>query len=162
LDQTASFLGLVEENIYDVSKLLPVIVQQANGGALRAPLAFSGDVVTSEMGPAALTREFAATITGRNQVGPFGAGWTLANGFALTAVTLADGSVAIRSPDGSEAIYTARSFGGGFVSLAGDGSTLTAAGGNYTVHYADGRAIEFAIGGIESSIDDGQGHHVNA
>ena len=165
LDNAAFFLGRGGQNVYDVSKLWQFEVQQANGGYEPIPLALTYDLsATAAMDSSlVIARAFPTTISGRNQVGPFGAGWQWENGWGLTLATLPGGSVAIASADGSEFLYTKQGYGGGYISLAGDGSTLTAnSDGSFRWRESDGQVIVFAADGSESTIDDGAGETITA
>ena len=165
LDNAAFFLGRGGQNVFDVSKLWQFEVQQASGGSEPNALALTQDLsATAAMDSSlAIDRAFPTTISGRNQVGPFGAGWLWENGWGLTLSTLPGGSVAIASADGSEFLYTKQAYGSGYVPLAGDGSTLTAnSDGSFRWGESDGHVIVFAADGSESTLDDGAGETIAA
>jgi YD repeat-containing protein len=165
LDNTAFFLGRGGQSVYDVSKLWQFEVQQANGGAEPIPLALTYDLSATpgmESSPT-IARAFPTTISGRNQVGPFGAGWQWENGWGMTLATLPGGSMAIAGADGSEFRYTKQGYGSNYIALAGDGSALTAnSDGSFRWRESDGRVIVFAADGSESTIDDGAGETITA
>ncbi len=140
LDNAASFFGFGKQNVQDVSQLWQFEVQQADDDAETALFEWTQDVQAPATGLApAIDRGFADSVSGREQLGPFGAGWVWTNGFGLTLATLPDGDVTITGDGGFE---TFQVHYGNYISTADDGSTLSAnVGGGFTpgAPHQDGR-----------------------
>ncbi len=173
LDTTASYLGSLNQTVvHDVGKLWLYEVQKANDGADWTQIAWTQDV----QAPAgnlslAIQRTYQTTITGRNEVGPFGVGWIWTNGWgqnltiiqpSLNYFGLAGAGAEITAADGSTSYYLLNA-NNAYISLANDGSLLKQnADGTFTLSEPDGTATTFSANGSEASISDGQGDTITA
>ena len=109
LDQNASYLGRLGENVTDISQLWRFAIQQAMGFNVVPTLASNVDA--SVPGPGfslSLGQSYASSILDRNTPGPLGLGWSLDGPWQDTLSTLSDGSVAIQGPGWSLSPVPAR------------------------------------------------------
>ncbi|MGH7135405.1 MAG: carboxypeptidase regulatory-like domain-containing protein, partial [Pirellulales bacterium] len=162
LDIAATFLGYMNQSTYDVSKLWQYEIENANDGAEATELAWTQDLQPANAGLSlAAVRAFNNTITARGELGPFGVGWTWANGWGQILTTLPNGSIEITAADGSVRVYSLQPFGG-YVGLINDGSTLAKSAGTYTLREQNGELIEFGSDGSQTYIQDAAGNTVTA
>ncbi len=85
---------------------------------------------------------------------PYGAGWSLDNVEQLVSVS---GGMMLVNPDGTS-LYFANNDSGGYITPAGDFSTLTLSNGVYTRTLTDGTQINFNSSGQETSSVDRDGN----
>ncbi len=106
LDQDASYLGSLGENVTDLTKLWSFEVEQGEGISPVMDLSTANDMTVQVPGlPLSISRSFSNTLLGRNLLGPLGYGWVLGGGWGQTLTVQSDGSVDITSPYGSQSIY---------------------------------------------------------
>ncbi len=166
LDNEASYLGQLGEDVTDVSQLWDFAVQQA--GAALSPVgptlasATDDSVVTPGNLSLSFSRVFAESIDGRNTMGPLGLGWSTP--WQTTATTAADGTVTITGADGAQRIFEPDSRAvGAFFSQPGDTGTLTTDGlGGYLLTEADGTATDYNPDGTLNYVQDTNGNRITA
>jgi RHS repeat-associated protein len=148
LDENASYLGQLGQDVTGLADLFGFEIAQANGIAQSA-LAAAEDISVPVPGlPLAIDRTISSTLSGHYVFGPFGYGWVLGGGWAQTLAVGSDGTVVISDPSGFERVFQPDSRGGGhYFAQAGDHGTLTSLGnGEYTVSEPNGQTEDFQDG----------------
>lgn len=165
LDSEAAYLGRLGEDVDDVSSLWAFAVEQSDGdispvgptltSATDDTLAMPGSLSFS------MDREFATSISGRNELGPFGVGWSTS--WDTSLLTESDGTVVVSGENGSQRIYEPDSRTlGAFFSQPGDYSTLTAVGGGFKLAEPDGSFTFYNTNGTLGYIEDANGNKITA
>jgi YD repeat-containing protein len=162
MDNDASYLGHLGEKVTDLSQLWSFEVQQADGFTALRTLHNDTDASVPTPGPAlAVHRVFFNSIQARNQMDPFGWGWEWTDGWQRV-LSVANGTVIITNPDGSQRLFLQDSRGGYF-DEPGDKATLTAvSGGGFTLQEANGSITGFNPNGTVAYTEDTNGNKVNA
>ncbi len=94
--------------------------------------------------PGSTSTTYSGSVDIVNQANsPYGAGWSLDNGEQLVSVS---GGMMLVNPDGTS-LYFANNDSGGYITPAGDFSTLTLSNGVYTRTLTDGTQINFNSSG---------------
>ena len=149
LDADASYLASLGEKVNDVSELVGFEMQQAAGLTLMPQLETTSDASITAPGVTIdLTRSFESTVVGRNQLGPFGYGWTIAD-WEQTASVAADGTVTVIDPSGAQDIFQPDSRNPShYFSQPGDYETLQPDGaGGFVMTDPNGTVTDFNAGG---------------
>ena len=166
LDNEASFLGQLGEDVTDVNQLWGFAVQQADNALspVGPDMASATDDSVAIPGSLSLSfsRVFASSIIGRDTMGPLGLGWSTP--WQTTASTAADGTVTITGAGGAERVFQPDSrAGGAYFSEPGDTGTLTSdANGGYLLTEADGTASDYNPNGTLNYIQDTNGNRITA
>jgi RHS repeat-associated protein len=166
LDNEASYLGQLGEDVTDVSQLWGFAVQQADNALnpIGPYLASATDDSLATPGSLSLdfSRVFASDIVGRDTMGPLGVGWSTP--WQSTASIASDGTVTITEPAGAERVFQPDSRTAGvYFSSPGDSGTLTADGsGGYLLTDADGTETDYSSNGALSYMQDTDGNRITA
>ncbi len=163
LDLAASALAATGQATVDAQSLWNYEIQQANGAGPVAALAATTDVNVTTTGMSlAVDRSFPATISGRNQLGPFGMGWQWSQGWERTLILQTDGTVFINDADGSVLVFQPDSRSSGkYFAAQGTGTLTTLAGGGFSLD-EDGQITGFDADGTVSFLQDADGHQITA
>ena len=162
LDSEASYpeAKLGEYTTIDVQRLFGFAINTANDALTTGSLDSVTDASFPVPGaiPLDFVRQFNASISGRDTMGPFGLGWT--DNWQISASADSQGNVTI-SDDGS-LLYFAKNSDGGYTPTPGEFGTLTLTSGAY--HYAetDGTIIAFNANGSLNYEEDTNGNKVTA
>jgi RHS repeat-associated protein len=166
LDNEASYLGQLGEDVTDVNQLWAFAVAQADNALspIGPALASATDDSVATPGSLSLSfsRVFAESINGRNTLGPLGYGWSTP--WQTTATTAPDGTVTITGADGAQRVFQPDSRqAGAFFSQPGDTGTLTDDGhGGYLLTEADGTATDYNANGTLNYVRDTDGNRITA
>jgi RHS repeat-associated protein len=163
LDNEATYLSQLGENITDVGTLWNFAVSQAKniwptptlGAGVDDSLPVSGAI------PLALDRDFNQSIPGRFQSGPLGFGWFTSWQQSLTIG--ADGSITLTTGNGAQYIYQPDSrYPGQYFSQPGDNNTFAAVSGGYTLTAVNGDVTAFNANGSLNYVQDTNGNTITA
>jgi RHS repeat-associated protein len=162
LDQDASYLGSLGEQVTDISQLWSFEIQQANGlGPI--PFLATGTEMSAPSAWLSLTvsRLFGNSITARNLNGPFGKGWQLDGGWGQNLTVASDGTVTLT--DGTSVRqFQPDSRGSTYFSQPGDRSVLTKVISNvYTLTDPNGLVTQFESGRVVY-LNDANGNLITA
>jgi RHS repeat-associated protein len=161
LDADATYLAQVGKPTNDVSRLLAYEVARANA-ALSVPATTSsvdGSLPVPGKVSLSFARSFLPTVSGRNQVGTLGTGWT--SNWSVTASADTQGDVTITA--GGALRYFARQSNGSFLGTLGDHGALTAVtGGGYQLLESDGSLTAFNANGTLAYVQDSNGNRITA
>ena len=166
LDNEASYLGSLGENITDVQSLWGFAVQQADNALnpLAPFLTSATDDFVATPGSLSLSfsRIFAESISGRDTMGPLGMGWSTS--WQTTASVASDGTVAISGPGGAQRVFQPDSRAPGhYFSQTGDTGKLTADGsGGFLLTESDGTATDYSGTGTLNYVQDTNGNRITA
>jgi RHS repeat-associated protein len=163
LDNDAIYLGQLGQPVSTLADLWGFAIAQANGLG-PSTLTTADDLSVSAPGLSlSIARSINSTVTGHYVFGPFGYGWTLADGWGATLTAAADGTVLIDDTDGAERVFQPDSrAGGAYFTAAGDHGVLAnLGGGTYTVTETDGQVTTFQNGRI-ASVQDADGNRITA
>ena len=162
LDDNASYLGHLGEDVTDIYQLWTFEIQQAGGLSPVKVLSSRTDLQVVTPGPALeVDREFSNYIDARSQLGPFGYGWIWDDEWSQT-LSVDDGLVTLIDDNRAPSIFEPDSRGGYF-SMAGIDATLTSApGGGYLLQDSSGQVTAFGADGRVTSVRDANGNTVTA
>ena len=166
LDNEASYLGTLGENVTDVQTLWGFAMQQADNALnpLAPFLTSATDDSVAIPGGLSLSfsRFFAESISGRDTMGPLGMGWS--TNWQTYASVGTDGTVTIFEPGGSQRVFQPDSRAAGhYFSQPGDTGTLTADGhGGFLLTEADGIITDFNPNGSLNYMQDTDGNRITA
>jgi RHS repeat-associated protein len=166
LDNEASYLGQLGENVTDISTLWNFAVQQAdNSESPLGPYLMSvTDDSVAMPGTLSLSfsRVFAESIAGREAMGPLGMGWS--NSWDMSTSVASDGTATTTDPGGGQEIFVPDSRTlGTYFSQPGDPNTLTADGlGGYLLTQPDGMATDYSPNGTLNYMQDTDGNRITA
>jgi YD repeat-containing protein len=166
LDNEASYLGTLGENVTDVRSLWEFAVQQANNALnpLAPYLASATDDSVPIPGGLSLsfTRVYAESLTGRLVGGSLGIGWTTSWQTHLSVGT--DGTVTISEPAGATRTFQPDSRAPGHLfAEPGDTSTLKTDGlGGYVLTESNGIITDFNPDGTLNYMQDTDGNRITA
>jgi len=166
LDNEASYLGQLGEDVTDVNQLWGFAVQQADNAL--SPVGPSLASVTDDSvaipGTLSLSfsRVYAESIVGRDTSGPLGFGWSTP--WQTTATTARDGTVTITGAGGAQRVFQPDSRTAGvFFSEPGDTGRLKSDGkGGYLLTEANGTATDYNPNGTLNYIQDTNGNRITA
>jgi RHS repeat-associated protein len=166
LDNDASYLGHLGENVSDLSQLWQLELQQAAGFSPVQTLSTAVDASLPTPGPAlTVDRTLPNSIAARNEKGPFGMGWQWTDGWQRALSIDSYGTVTISNPagdaDGAPRMFVPNTRGGYF-SEPGDEGTLTAVSGGFQLEESDGGITAFGSSGFINYVQDTNGTRVNA
>jgi RHS repeat-associated protein len=163
MDADAAYLASLGETVTDLSRLFGFEILQANGFSPVPTLVATTDISVPAPGLSLIVnRVFSNSIISRNQVGPFGMGWSWAEGWQRTLSVQSDGTVAISDGDGSQRRFQPDSRGGYF-DAPGDHATLTKLdGGGYAVTETGGFVTAFRLDGKVNYVQDTNGNRITA
>jgi RHS repeat-associated protein len=163
LDNNASYLGRLGENITDVAKLWQFSLEQSESIRPLPDLAITSDDSLPTLGTLALSfnRAFNQTIPGRFQSGLLGLGWSVPWGQSVTVQS--DGSVLYNDGEGMTDLYEPDSrTAGAYFSEIGDTSILTTITGGYKRTNTDGTITTFNANGTLNYVQDTDGNRITA
>jgi RHS repeat-associated protein len=163
LDENASYLGRLGENVIDVDYLWSFEIQQAFGYTAVPYLASSVDASMPSIGPTLdFARRFGSTIQSRYEMGFFGRGWFTPWQTKLD-VKDSGGSVRIYGIAGSQRDYIQDSRSLDYHSEAGDSSALrNVSAGVYELRDSDGTITRFRADGKIAYVEDPNGNRTTA
>jgi len=166
LDNEATYLGQLGEDVTDVSSLWNFAVQQADNSL--SPVgpdlvsATDDSVVIPGILSLSFSRGYAESIAGRDTIGPLGFGWSTP--WQTTAITAADGTVTILGAGNEQRVFLPDSRAPGtYFSELGDTGTLTADGqGGHLLTEVNGIATDYNANGRLNYIQDTNGNRITA
>ncbi len=163
LDAEASYLGTLGENVTDISQLFGFEVQQANGLGPITQLASATDASAPALGPSlSFSRSFSPSLSGRDQMGPFGLGWY--DSWQATLAVQSDGTVVVTEPGGAQRVFQPDSRNpDNYFGQAGDHGVLTPIGnGAFTLTEQDGTVTAYNPDGTLDYVVDTNGNRITA
>ena len=166
LDNEASYLGTLGENITDVQSLWGFAVQQADNdlNPLAPFLASATDDSVATPGSLSLSfsRVFAESISGRDTMGPLGMGWSTS--WQTSASIASDGTVTISEPGGANASssQTAALRATISPSLAIPARSPPMAQAGYLLTESDGTVTDYSSNGTLNYMQDTDGNRITA
>ncbi len=166
LDEEASYLGSLGEDVTDVNSLWGFAVQQADNSLnpLGPDLASATDDSVDMPGTLSLSfsRVYSSTISGRDEMGPLGLGWSTP--WQSTASVGPDGTVTITGAAGAQRVFQPDSrTAGAYFSQPGDTGTLKSdSRGGYLLTEADGTVTDYNANGALNYIADTNGNRITA
>ena len=163
LDDEASYLGQLGEDVTDVSELWAFAVVQADGLTPTPVLASVTDLDVAVPGDLSLdfTRIYQEPISSREALGPLGYGWTDDWQYSLSVAS--DGTVTVTMPSGEQRIFQPDSRGSDYFDQPGDYGILTeGTGGTFTLQETDGQIEAFNANGTLDYIQDTNGNRITA
>ncbi len=160
LDSEATYLSRLGEYTDDVQRLFAFAINTANDALTNGSLDSVTDASFPVPGaiPLDFVRQFNASISGRDTMGPFGLGWT--DNWQITASADSQGNVTI-SDDGS-LLYFAKNSDGSYTDAPGEYGTLTLTSGAYQYVQTDGTIIAFNTNGTLDYEQDTNGNRITA
>jgi RHS repeat-associated protein len=160
LDTEANYLSQLGEYTDDVQRLFGFAINTANDALTTGSLDSVTDASYPVPGaiPLDFVRQFNASISGRDTMGPFGLGWT--DNWQITASADSQGNVTI-SDDGS-LLYFAINSDGSYTPAPGEYGTLTLTDGAYQYVQTDGTIIAFNSNGTLDYEQDTNGNRITA
>jgi len=159
LDDNAFYLGRLGENVSDVSDLLALEMQQANGYGPMAVLASSVDMVVPAPGLSLrFARTFPNSIPTRFRMGPLGRGWS--HSWELHLVELADGTVQVVSPGLAGRVFQPDSRGGYFCGQGSYAELTKEANGSFLLMEQRGGVSAFQADGRLDYLEDDDGNRI--
>jgi RHS repeat-associated protein len=163
LDNEASYLGQLGENITDSGSLWSFAVVQAENIWPLSVLGTTEDDSLPVPGNLSLSfdRSFNQSIPGRFQTGPLGFGWSTPWEESLSVAS--DGTVTVTDGSGAQYEYQPDSrYAGQYFSQPGDTSTLTALPNGYALTATDGTITFFNGNGTLGYLQDTNGNTITA
>ena len=165
LDQNASYLGRLGENVTDISQLWQFEIQQAMGFNVVPTLASNVDANISAPGLSlTLSQSYASSILDRDTLGPLGLGWSLDGPWEDTLSTLSDGSVVIQGPGGLYRLFQPDSRNPDhYFDQPGDyGTLIPNSDGTFSVEELGGDLTHFLADGQVDYVQDTDGNRITA
>ena len=163
LDNEATYLGQLGQNVTNVGQLWSLAVMQANGLTPSPVLANVDDLHVAVPGQIGLdfVRSYAEPTSSRDQLGPLGYGWTDNWQYSLSAA--ADGTVTVTLPTGQQRIFQPDSRGSDYFATPGDHGILTkGSGGTFVLQETNGQVESFNADGTLNYIQDSNGNRITA
>ena len=166
LDNQATYLGQLGENITDVQSLWGFAVQQADNSLnpLSPYLASATDDSLATPGSLSLdfSRVYAESISGRDAMSPLGLGWSTP--WQTQAIVNSDSSITITGPAGSERIFEPDNrTAGAYFSQPGDTGILSGdSNGGYLLTDSNGTQTDFSSSGLFNFMQDTNGNRITA
>jgi RHS repeat-associated protein len=163
LDNNASYLAKLGENVTDVGQLWNFQIERAIGFSTITHVGDTTDAQLAEPGlTLSLSRSFAPALTGRSEMGVLGRGWSVAGGWERTLRVGSDGTVVIADVDRSRRIFRP-DIRGGYFSETGDYGVLTNLGGGvFSLRELDGLITGFRADGHVDYVQDTNGNRITA
>ncbi len=160
LDSEATYLSQLGEYTDDVQRLFGFAINTANNAGTTGAIDSVTDASFPVPGaiPLDFVRQFNASISGRDTMGPFGYGWT--DNWQISASADSAGNVTL-SDDGS-LLYFAVNSNGSYTPAPGEYGTLTLTNGAYQYAGTDGTIIAFNTNGSLDYEEDTDGNRVTA
>ena len=154
LDDNATYLGRLGENVRDIGSLLSFEMAQASGLGVVSTLSSATDASVSAPGLAvAFSRSYSVALTNRFTVDSFGYGWS--NNWDYSLATASDGTVTITLPGGGQRVFQPDSRNSNYFAQAGDYGTLTKVGGGiFMLREKDGTVQGFRADGKLDYVQD--------
>jgi len=165
LDQNASYLGRLGENVTDISQLWQFEIQQAMGFNVVPTLASNVDANIAGPGLSlSLSQSYASSILDRDTLGPLGLGWSLDGPWEDTLSTLSDGSVVIQGPGGLYRLFQPDSRNPDhYFDQPGDyGTLIPNSDGTFSVEEVGGELTHFLADGQVDYVQDTNGNRITA
>ncbi|MHB1558088.1 MAG: RHS repeat-associated core domain-containing protein, partial [Isosphaeraceae bacterium] len=162
MDENASYLGRLGENVTDVTRLWQFAIEQAAGLSPVGTLASSTDLALPSAGNLLqFTRDYVNSLVSRNTLGQLGYGWTDNWQYALSVAK--DGTVTVTMPSGQQRVFQPDSRSTAYFSQPGDKGTLeTLADGAFQILEANGTVESFNANGTLNFVQDASGNRVTA
>ncbi len=161
LDADATYLAQFGEPTNDVARLVVYEINKADDAFSTTSLGDTVDASLPTPGSMSLSFErwFQPAISGRDQAGTMGLGWT--NNWDITASTGSQGDVTINE-SGALRYFTKHS-DGSYLGTLGDNGVLTAlSGGGYQLKETDGSLTVFNANGALNYVQDSNGNRITA
>ncbi len=161
LDADATYLAQLGEPTNDVARLVTYEINKANDAFSTTALGDTVDASLPTPGSLSLSFErwFQPGISGRDQMGTMGLGWT--NNWDIAASTDSQGNVTI-AESGTLLYFTLQS-DGSYLGTLGDTGVLTArSGGGYQLMETDGSLTVFNANGTLNYVQDSNGNRITA
>ncbi len=160
LDSEATYLSGLGEYADDVQRLFGFGINTANDALTSGSIDSVTDASFPVPGaiPFEFDRQFNASISGRDTMGPFGLGWT--DNWQISASADSSGNVTV-SDDGSLLFFTKNS-DGSFARTPGEFGTLSLTSGAYQYVQTDGTIIVFNTNGSLNYEQDTNGNRITA
>ncbi len=160
LDADATYLAQFGPPTNDVARLIAFEINKADAAFGTAPLDDSVDISVPTPGlDLSFARSFQPTISGRDQPGLAGLGWT--SNWDISASVDSQGGVTISA--GGALRYFTKQGDGSYLASLGDSGDLTAqAGGGYQLHELDGSLTAFNANGTLNNVQDANGNRITA
>ena len=160
LDNGATYLSELGEYTDDVQRLFGFAINNANDALTTGSIDSVTDASFPVPGtiPLVFARQFNASISGRDTIGPFGYGWT--DNWQISASADAQGNVTIHD-DGS-LLYFAKNTDGSYTPSPGEYGTLTLASGAYQYVETNGTILAFNPNGSLNYEQDTNSNRITA
>ena len=160
LDNEATYLSQLGEYTDDIQRLFGFAISTANDALTTGAIDSVTDASFPVPGaiPLEFVRQFNASISGRDTMGPFGMGWT--DNWQISASADSAGNVTI-SDDGS-LLYFAINSNGSYTPAPGEYGTLALMSGAYQYVQTDGMIIAFNSNGSLNYEQDTNGNRITA
>ena len=160
LDSEATYLSQLDEYTDDVQRLFGFAINTANDALTTGSLDAVTDASFPVPGaiPLEFDRQFNASISGRDTMGPFGMGWT--DNWQISANADSQGSVTI-ADDGS-LLFFAKNSDGTYAPAPGEFGSLTLNAGAYQYVQTDGTILAFNTNGTLNYEQDTNGNRITA
>jgi RHS repeat-associated protein len=164
LDQNASYLGRLGENVSDISLLWRSVIQQAMGFNVVPTIASNVDASVPVPGLSLdLGQSYSPSILDRETLGPLGLGWSLDGPWQEKLITQPDKSVAIEGPNGLYRLFQPDSRKSEhYFTQPGDYGTLILNGGTFSVQEIGGSSTHFLADGQVDYVQDTNGNRITA
>ncbi len=163
LDNEATYLGQLGQNVTNVGQLWSLAVMQVDGLTPSPVLANLDDLhmaVPAQIG-LDFVRSYAEPTSSREELGPLGYGWTDNWQYSLTAA--ADGTVTVTLPTGQQRVFQPDSRGSDYFATPGDhGILIKGSGGTFVLQETNGQAETFNADGTLNYIQDSNGNRITA
>ena len=158
LDNEATYLSQLGEYTNDVQRLFGFAINTANDALTTGSIDSVTDASFPVPGaiPLEFDRQFNASISGRETIGPFGLGWT--DNWQISASADSAGNVTI-ADDGSLLFFTKNS-DGSYTDAPGEYGTLTLTSGAYQYVETDGTLLAFNTNGTLNYEQDTNGNRI--
>ncbi len=162
MDDNATYLGRLGEDVTDVTSLWQFEIEQAEGLSPVGTLASQADISVPSAGDLLdFTRQFANSLLTRNTLGPFGYGWT--DNWQYSLAVGSDGTVTVTMPSGQERVFQPDSRSAAYFSQPGDhGTLIREVNGSFLLEEADGTTEAFNGNSTLDYIQDQNGNRVTA
>ncbi len=165
LDQEASYLGRVGENVSDVGSLWRMAISQTIGFNVVPTIASDTDVSVPAPGMSlTFSQSYSPSILDRDTMGPLGMGWTIDGPWEDTLSTLADGSIAIQGPGGLYRLFQpdSRNVNHYFDQPGDHGTLIPNSDGTFSVQEVGGMLTHFLADGQVDYVEDTNGNRITA
>jgi RHS repeat-associated protein len=160
LDNEATYLSQLGEYTDDVQRLFGFAINTANDALTSGSIDSVTDASYPDPGgiPLDFVRQFNASISGRDTMGPFGLGWT--DNWHVSASADSQGNVTI-SDDGSLLFFT-KNVDDTYTPAPGEYGALSLSSGAYQYVETDGTIIAFIADGSLNYEQDTNGNRITA